>query len=166
MMISEMAERIVTRPQFSGYTFTDEMKSLGIQHILLYTWKFDPYIQSKLSGQYVSAFGYISTIMFNAAVATINRFHNEQKKAKDSFLEHQKLVHRDPNTSTYGPDHSKVERSIKLMNISPGGLITKIKEITINEETQFIIPKDYKITPKDYDYVLKYSYNLSIVRSK
>ncbi len=37
-MITTMADKIVTRAQFSGYTFKDEMKSLAIQHILLYTW--------------------------------------------------------------------------------------------------------------------------------
>ena len=163
-MIITMAERIVTRSQFSGYTFTDEMQSLGVQHILLYSHGFDPYIQSKITGQYVSAFAYLSTIIFNACIATINKFNLEQRKSKDAFLENQKHIHKAPNTSTIGPEYSAVERTIKIASIDPGGLIDKIKAITINEETQFIIPLGYKITKIDYDYILKYSYNISIKR--
>ncbi len=142
------------------------MESLAIQHILLYTWKFNPYIQSKLTGQLVSAFGYISTICFNASVQTILKFQKDQKKAKEEFLEHEKLIHRDPNVSTWGPEHSEVTRVIKLVSLEPEELLYRIKELTIREETKFLIPESYKITSKDYDYILKYSYNISIERIK
>ena len=163
-MISEITRRIATQPKFSGYTFKDEMQSLAIQHILKYTWKFDPYRTSEITGQYASAFAYISTIAHNAAIATINAFSKEQAKAKEDFLETQKLIHRDPNCSTYGPDHSEATRTIKFAALKEGDLIHKIKSITIHEETKFIIPDDYKITTRDYDYIMKYSYNISILR--
>jgi hypothetical protein len=165
-MLVAMVQGVVSRPQFNGYTYKDEMKSLAIQHILLYTWRFDPYIKSKLTGQYVSAFGYISTICFNACVQTILKFQKEQKKAKEDFLETQKLIHKDENKSTWGPDFSEPTRVIKLVKLEPGELIHKIKEITIREETRFLIPEDYKITAKEHDYILKYSYNISIERIK
>ncbi len=165
-MITTLAAGVVSRPQFSGYSFTSDMQSLAIQHILLYSHGFKPFTQSVLTGQYVSAFGYISTICFNAAVATINKWKKEQQKAKDDWLERGKLIHRDPNVSTWGEDHSEASRVIKLVSLDEGELITKIKEITINEETRILIPEDYKITEKDYSFVLKYSYNLSIERIK
>jgi len=163
-MITTMAQKIVTRPQFSNYTFKDEMQSLAIQHILLYTWKFDPYKQSTITGQYISAFAYISTIIFNACIATINKFNREQEKAKDSFLEKQKLIHRAPNESTIGPEFEDATRSIHLPNIKEAGLLEKMKALTINEATEFWVAEDYKITKADYDFVMKYEHNISIRR--
>ncbi len=167
-MITTMSKKIVSRPQFSNYTIKDEMQSLAIQHILLYTWKFNPYIQSKITGQYASAFAYISTIIFNACVASINKMHKDQDKAKEDFLEHQKLIHRDPNCSTYEEEitHSEPVRTINFVELNPEELLSKIKSITIREETEFWIPWDYKITPRDHDYILKYEYNISIRRIK
>lgn len=165
-MIYTIVQKIATRPQFSGYTFLDEMKALAIQHILLYTHKFDPYRQSEITGQYASAFAYISTICFNAFIATINKFNKDQSKAKEEFLERQKLIHRDPNCSTYGPDYTESTRTVRFVRLEPEALIVNIKSITITEETKFIIPKDYKITDKDYDFITKYEYNISVVREK
>ena len=163
-MITTMINKIATRPQFSGYTYLDDMKGLAAQHILMYTWKFDPFRQSKITKQYVSAFTYISTIIFNAFIATINNFQKEQKKAKEQFLETQKLIHRDPNVSTYGDDYSIAKRTIKLVEVE--SLIENIKSIEINEDTIFIIPQDYKITEIDYNYILNHEYNISIQRLK
>ena len=163
-MITTMTQKIVTRPQFSNYTFKDEMQSLAIEYILKYTWKFDPYRTSTITGQYISSFAYISTIIFNACIATINKFNKEQQKAKEDFLEHQKLIHRDPNESTIGPDFSEPTRTINFVTLTEGDLIKKLKQVTINEETEVFIPKEYKITTKDYDFVMKYAYNISIRR--
>ncbi len=167
-MITIIVNRIATRPQFSNYTFVDEMKSLAIEHILKYTWKFDPYRQSEISGQYASAFAYISTIAFNAFIATINSFNKEQDKAKEQFLERQKLIHGAPNQSTYGPDYSEPKRTIKLPNLEDdeNALLNFLKTTTINEETEIYIPENYKINAKTYNFILKYQYNLSIRRIK
>ena len=43
-MINTMADRILTRPQFSNYTFKEEMKGLGIEYTLKYCNNFDPFI--------------------------------------------------------------------------------------------------------------------------
>ena len=165
-MITTMAQKIVTRPQFSNYTFKDEMQSLAIQHILLYTWKFDPYKKSDITGQYINAFAYISTIIFNAAIATINNFNKEQAKAKEGFLEHQKLIHRDVNASTYGPEYENAKNKIHLYNLKKDDLLVTMKSITIHEATEFWIPGDYKITSKEMDYILKYEHNISVRRLK
>jgi len=167
-MITTMAKNIVTRPQFSGYTFREEMQSLAIQHILLYTWKFNPYQQSKITGQYISAFAYISTIIFNACIATINRFKLEQDKAKSDFLEQQKLIHRDPNQSTIGPDFENAKITVNLPNlkIEENVLLKEMKSRTIEEATEFYIPMSYKISKKEIDFTMKYVHNISIRRIK
>ena len=116
-MALQIMNNIATRPNFSGYSYLNEMKSLATEHILKYTWKFDSYRQSKISGQYISAFTYISTIVFNAFVATINKQNKEAEKIKQDFLENQKLFHRDPNQSTIGEEHSVVEKEVVIVNI-------------------------------------------------
>ena len=163
-MITTMTKKIITRPQFSNYTFKDEMQSLAIQYILLYTHKFDPYRQSKITGQLASSFAYISTIIFNACIATINKFSKEQAKAKEDFLETQKMIHKEPNISTYGPEHSVPIRVIKLVTLEDDKLLPYIKSLTIKEETEFWIPANYKLTSNEYNFILKYQYNISIRR--
>ena len=165
-MIILIINRIASRPQFSNYTFIDEMKSLATEHILLYTYKFDPFRQSKISGQYASAFAYISTIVFHAFVATINKYHKEQEKAKSDFLETQKLIHREPNKSTWLPDYEVIKRRINLPSLMSieNELLKIMKTTTINESTEFFIPTDYKISKKEQDFVQKYEYNISIRR--
>jgi hypothetical protein len=163
-MITMIVNRIASRPQFSNYTYINDMKSLAIEHILLYTYKFDPFRQSELTGQYASAFAYISTIAFNAFIATINSFNKEQKKAKEQFLEKQKLIHKEPNVSTYGPDYSEIEEIIELPDLKENELYKTLKHTTILKETKFLIPKDYIIDEKTYNFITKYDYNISIGR--
>jgi hypothetical protein len=162
-MMLKMIDGVLSRPNFSGYTFKEEMKSLSVQYILLYTHKFEPFRQSKTSGQYVSAFGYITTIIFNACVFTINAFKKEQQKQKEDFLETQKMMYRDPNRSTINIEEEQ-KRTIKIPKLDC--LINELKKLTINEPCVFIIPADYKITEKDHDFILKYEHNISIVRDK
>jgi len=165
-MVNMMADKIITRPQFSNYTFKDEMKSLALQHIFKYTWKFDPYKKSEITGQYISAFAYISTIIFNACIATINQFNKDQQKNKAMFLEHQKLVHRDSNSSTYGPDFEEVTRKIQCPNLKEEELLNIIKSTTIDSAIEFWIPETYRISEKEHEFVIKYFYNISIRRIK
>ncbi len=165
-MITTIVNRIASRPQFSNYTFIDEMKSLAIEHILLYSYRFDPFRQSKISGQYASAFAYISTISFHAFIATINKFNKEQKKAKDQFLEKQKLIHKEPNRIIYDEEYTTPERTINLPNLKENELYDIIKHTTIKEETEFWIPQGYILDKKITDFILKYEYNISIRRLK
>ena len=79
-MVLLVINRLATSSKFSRYTYLSEMKSLAIQHILLYTHKFDPLRQSKITEQYVSAFAYLTTTIHNAFVATINTNNQEKQK--------------------------------------------------------------------------------------
>jgi len=169
-MVLQIMNNIATRPNFSGYSYLNEMKSLATEHILKYTWKFDSYKQSKITGQYISAFTYISTIIFNAFVATINKQNKEAEKIKQDFLETQKLFHREPNQSTYQKDHSEFEKTVKIVNI-PKKLINEIEKIPLDAEDIMVkIPEDYVIEMKEYIMITQYSnknnINLSITRIK
>lgn len=168
-MALQIMNNIATRPNFSGYSYLNEMKSLATEHILKYTWKFDSYRQSQISGQFISAFTYISTIVFNAFVATINKQSKEAEKIKKDFMENQKLFHRDPNQSTFGEDHSEVEKVVTIINIKKK-LITEIEQIPL-DATDILVkyPPEYKIDMKEYiqitQYGEKHELNLSLVRN-
>ena len=91
-MIILLLDKLLTRPNFSSYNFKNDMKMLAIEHILKYTWRFDSYRQSEITGQYISAFTYITTIAFNAFVATINKFNREKEKSEELFVNTAKEV--------------------------------------------------------------------------
>ena len=159
---------ILRRPNFSGYSFKNEMKSLAIEHILKYTWKFLPYKKSKISGQYVSAFTYISTICFNAFVAVIKDQNKEVQKSKEDYLETQKAKYADIRTSRIIPDHSEIEKEVKIFNIK-NRLIDEIKKITIDAKDILVrFPESYKIDMNEYKEITNFSdsnnINLSLER--
>jgi asparagine N-glycosylation enzyme membrane subunit Stt3 len=143
------------------------MKGLGIEYVLKYCNNFDPYKTSKLSGQSVSAFAYISTIIFNGIIQVINAFSKEQEKMKAQIQEKQKMFHKDPNESTYIPEYE----DIKYKNISLSyenlqkGLLKQMKKYTIHEPTMFIIPNDYRITEDDLHYIEKYTIGIKRINS-
>ena len=168
-MIINIMDRLLTRPNFVNYNYKNEMKSLATEHILKYTWKFDPYQKSKISGQYVSAFTYITTIAFNAFVATINKFNKDQDKVKEDYLETQKMFHLDHKQSTYGEEHSTPKKEVifNYLTEEPYSLLSNIKKITLDEDDiQVYYPDMYHINMNEYhritDYSKKHKINLSI----
>jgi len=171
-MVILILDRLATRPQFSGYTYVNEMKSLATEHILKYTYKFNPYQQSEITGQYVSAFAYISTIGFNAFIATINKMKLEQEKIKTDFLETQKPFHRDHNHSTYDPEFSVVDKIVRIQHLDEGAMLyDMIKMITLDEKNiKVIYPKEYLISLDEYQLITDFSknndINLSVVKTE
>jgi len=167
-MIIQLMDKLLTRPNFVNYNYKNEMKSLATEYILKYTWKFDPYKKSKISGQYVSAFTYITTIAFNAFVATINKFNKEQGKIKEEYLETQKLFHLDAHQSTIEDDYSTPQKTVYFKNIN-GTLFDMIQLIKLDEkDIQIMYNPDYKISMEEYNKITKYSkennINLSVTR--
>lgn len=155
-MIMNIMDRLLTRPNFVNYNYHNEMKSLATEHILKYTWRFDPYKQSEISGQYISAFTYITTITFNAFVATINKFNKEQNKIKDDFLETQKLFHNDPKRSSYGENYSLPKKEVVFNHIDTD-LLSLIKQIPLDEsDIQVYYPDDYLIKMQEYEKIKEY----------
>ena len=169
-MILLVINRVSNSGRFNGYSYLDEMKSLAIQHILLYTHKFDEFRQSPITNQYVSSFAYISTIVHNAFIATINTHKKEEEKAKEDFVETQKLFHKDANKSTYESDFSCVKESVHINNISIS-LLDEIKKIPITtEDIEIIYPFDYKISIEEFHNITYYTklnkMTTSIVRNE
>ncbi len=166
-MIDTMADRILTRPQFSNYTMKEEMKGLGVEYVLRFCHNFDPYKTSKISGQSVSAFAYISTIIFNGIIQVINKFNKEQEKMKAQIQERQKLIHKDPNTSHIIPEFEDIKYeyvSVSLEELENKPLLKIMKKYTIIKPTMFIIPKEYRITEDDLHYIEKYTIGIKRIK--
>ena len=164
-MITQIMDNLLTRPNFSGYSYKNDMKSLATEHIVKYTTKFDSYRQSEITGQYASAFTYITTIAFNAYVACINKNNKELLKAKEDFIETQKLIHRDANKSTIGNDYSEIEKTVKLNHIDTT-LLEHIKMIPLDVSDILVqYPHKYKITIEEYKQITEYTKDKDVCMS-
>lgn len=89
-IIRIMAEKILTKSNFSGYSYHDEFVSDSVYKVLKYLDNFDHTIISKITGQPVNAFSYISQIIHNAVIFVINKrnrdiqFISQQLRVKDA----------------------------------------------------------------------------------
>jgi len=164
-MILLIMEKILTRPNFRYYNYKNEMKSLAVEYILKYTWKFDPNKRSKINNQYVSAFAYLSTIIFNAFVATINKYEKEKEKVKEDFLETQKMFHLDHKQSTYEKDYSEPKKNV-IFNSINSSLFELIKQIILDvDNIQIYYPNDYLISLEEYEKIKGYSKENNVLLS-
>lgn len=76
-------DRIMTKSQFRGYSYKDEFKSDASYKILKYLDNFDYSKISATTGQAVSAFSYITTIIHHSFIHIINK----EKELKDFITE-------------------------------------------------------------------------------
>lgn len=75
-------KRILTKPQFSGYTYKDDFYSDAIYKILKYLSNFDHTLISKTTGTNVNAFAYITQIVHMSILFIINERKSEQNMIK------------------------------------------------------------------------------------
>lgn len=78
-----LIRRILTMPKFSGYTYHDDFTSNAISKLMSYAVKnYDDNKISKISGEKVKVFAYLTQIIMNAIIQVIN-----EKKAEQEFLQ-------------------------------------------------------------------------------
>jgi hypothetical protein len=80
-----MIKSILTKPNFSGYTYKTDFYSDAIHKILKYLHNFDHTLISERSGINVNAFAYISQIIHNSIVFIINTKKKELIRMQDQF---------------------------------------------------------------------------------
>lgn len=83
-----MIKNILTKPQFSGYSYRDDFFSDAVYKILRYSYNFDHTLISKISGRPVNAFAYISQIIHNSiifVISTNKRRLNEELKQYQNY---------------------------------------------------------------------------------
>jgi len=93
-----MIKKILTKPNFSGYSYKDEFYSDAVYKILKYLNNFNHLKISERSGTYVNAFAYISQIMFNSIIYIINT-KNKEKDKLDNYTTSQQLTNASPTTN-------------------------------------------------------------------
>ena len=77
-----MIKNILTKPQFSGYSYKDDFYSDATFKILKYLDNFDHTLISERSGKGVNSFAYISQIILNSILYIINTRKKEQDELK------------------------------------------------------------------------------------
>lgn len=76
-MILLLLKRIMSRHNFSGYTWKDDFYSDAIEKIFKYIHNFDPTLTSKITGKPVKAFAYLTQIAMHSFISVINS-HKEE----------------------------------------------------------------------------------------
>lgn len=107
--IVEMVNKILTKPQFRNYSYYDDFLSDSVYKILKYIDNFDHKKISKITGQPVDSFSYISQTIHNAIIFIINKnkkynnFISSQmmiEKIKFGFTNNLRLINNDSQEDT------------------------------------------------------------------
>lgn len=88
-IVDLMVDRILTKPQFSGYTYVDEFHSDVQFKIFRYITNFDHRKISKISGDYVNAFAYVTQIIHNSIIYVISTNKKNQERIKAEYHKQQ-----------------------------------------------------------------------------
>lgn len=130
-VILTMIRHILTKPQFSGYTYRDDFFSDAIYKILKYIDNFDHTLISKHTGQRVNAFSYITQIIHMSILFVIN----SRKMERDNIINHAKLNINESilhsNMLIVEKDRSlppeKIEKTVYLRSNKPEDVLTEFK---------------------------------------
>lgn len=161
-----MIKNILKKPQFSGYTYKDDFYSDAIYKILKYLHNFDHNKTSKITGQSVNAFAYISQIIHNSILYILNKKKKEQELL-DKQVDMEHLNHNlelkyktyyneveQADYDKYAGSNIEISESITLKRI-PLSLIEEIQnlqsEIDKVQKLEIIYPKDYRISFDEYN---------------
>jgi len=149
-----MIKSILTKPNFSGYTYQTEFYSDAISKILKYLHNFDHTLISKISNTHVNSFAYISQIIHNSIIFVINKKKKEQdninKQVSNEILQNNLSI----------ADHRKELNKSTIYDENPNFGFEEVKKVEhfINEDDDLIpsIIKILKDTPEDVKPVIHY----------
>ena len=88
-IIDLMVDRILTKPQFSGYTYVDEFHSDVQFKVFKYITNFDHTKISSRSNDYVNAFAYITQVIHNSIIYVISTNKKIQERIKREYRDQQ-----------------------------------------------------------------------------
>lgn len=158
-----MVKNILTKPQFSGYTYKDDFYSDAVFKILKYLHNFDHTKTSKITGRAVDAFAYISQIIHNSILYILNKKKKEQeilnRQIDMTHLNHNlelkyKTYYNEVSQDSYDFEDMEIQEKIQLKKVDTN-LIDVIKklepEIERVEKLEIIYPSDYRISFEEYN---------------
>lgn len=104
-----MTKKILTKPQFSGYSYKDAFFSDSTYKILKYLGNFDHTLISKRSGEPVNAFAYLTQIIHNSIIFVIS----SHKKDQEHIQKQTQLAYFDTNPAIKGAHNMYIRERFK-----------------------------------------------------
>lgn len=159
-------KNILKKPKFSGYTYRDEFYSDSTDKIFRYIKNFNHNLISKITGQPVNAFSYISQYVHNSILFIINTQKAEAEAIQNFINSYNAEISEESNVSKY---ENTSKEYIKEFTKIKSKLITEIKNELDNLHQKnlgeyadfiFIYPSDYKIDLEEYKEIIKLRENI------
>ena len=149
-----MIKKILTKPNFSGYSWVDEFYSTSCYRVLKYLHNFDYTKKSERTGQEVSAFSYITQIIMMSILETINR-NNKLTKDLEGYTE--KLsrgfdIYKESKNQSKIEDGKPecIEHFIDYEFKTLPAVIREVIREHKDKEIRIYYPEGYKITYDEY----------------
>lgn len=167
-----MIKKILTKPNFSGYSWVDEFYSTSCYRVLKYLHNFDYTRKSERTGGEVSAFSYITQIIMMSILEVINRNNKLSKDIENytSKLSDNLDIYKESKNQSK-VEESKAECIEHFIDYEFTTLPSVIRELIReynDKEIKIYYPKNYKITYDEYSAIseeLKKSKNpVSLIR--
>lgn len=146
-------KNILRKPQFNGYTYSDDFYSDASYKILKYLKNFDHTKISEVSEQPVKAFAYLTQIINNSIIFIINKY----KKINDNVateIQRQKLITNINNKQSLYNDpffrEVKPEKISVFKNFSNNDFLATFENFVKSDlskynEIKFSIPDEFKL---------------------
>ena len=156
-----MIKNILTKPQFSGYTYKDDFYSDAVYKILKYLHNFDHELISERTGLNVNAFAYISQIIHNSILFIINtkkkELENHKTQVQAAVLNHNLQIRYDDWYAEPAKDKNPTGEIIKRVELHEihesltAELLKLQDEIDKCTRMEIVYPKTYLITFDEYN---------------
>ena len=163
-----MIQKILTKPNFSGYSWVDEFYSDSCYRVFKYLHNFDHTKISKISGQSVSAFAYISQIIHNAILAIILE-HNKEAEEKNSLSKEYNQNYDVPSESNNKSSYEEAESPKEIIKIDSIDDFFKL-QFDNSKNYDVIYPKTQVISFEQYAKIREvtklYKCSISIIRER
>lgn len=177
-----MIKRILTKPQFSGYTYRDDFYSDAVYKIIKYLHNFNHNLISERTGRPVNAFAYISQYIHNSVLYIIIKKKKENDNLKDLVRSKNQGRGSTVKSMDIAIEHeAEIFEESNIINIELNGCKSIVKELkSILEEYKgklgspdgnaihrlnVFYPSDYRISFDEYNELHPLlNENISIIR--
>ena len=170
-----MIKNILTKPQFSGYTYKDDFYSDAVYKILKYLGNFNHEMISKKTGLLVNAFAYISQYIHNSILFIIITKKKENERLRQQVqMEHLSHSMKLKIYDVIRPEEHIEPDELKVKEVILTEIDSIVDEVKIHstdidqfDRINIYYPKKYKISFNDYDALKPLLKNkISIMRSR
>lgn len=145
-----MIKRILTKPQFSGYSFKDDFYSDASYKILKYIHNFDHTKKSTITGLPVNAFSYVSQIIHNSVIYIINEHKKYNSRLRDQYENYRTIVNISKKSHFNEDIEVEAEKCYRTVHLnSINDIKSEIERIdsedfNLNCNISYIISKELK----------------------